>query len=461
MKKFVFLWCALGMMTLSRVFADETVSLNRSVAIALANNSEYKIAQLKVKSAEEKVNAAWGALMPSLESEASLTRQGAENGFMALSDGQYDIKIVQLRFGINPGNFYHTLQSSRAQHVIALQELRKVKCETEYRVIKAYFDVILARDIEKMKRDSLVLYAENLKDVKNLYKTGTVPKYELLQAQVQHKNLEVQVLDAESKTKLSIDYFNYCLGVKDKKYVPDALVMNAAYRKPLEGESAIKMLSETALKNRPEIMQISLKNEALKHKRDSIASAYLWPTFSIAGWYGKSKLMPNEVDLGLPPSSPFSPDFSAITGSESWQTTWQIRVAATYRWGSLLPVDQAKSYVREEEEELKAAAEELENLSRLIGLSIRSSHAKLLTASISIDTQKEGVALAEEGLRIARESYKAGVIKNSELIAAEYALTAAKTGLITSLYNYHTAVAELRKELGVAEDEIIFVEKGK
>ncbi len=449
------------MLTLSTLLAEEMVSLDRAISIALANNSEYKIAQIKVKAAEEKVNAAWGALMPSLESEASLSRQGAESGFMALSDGQYDIKIVQLRFGINPGNFYHTLQLSRNEHVIALTELRKVKFETEYRVIKSYFDVILARDIENMKKDSLELYAENLRDVKNLYKTGTVPKYDLLQAQVQHKSLEVQLLDAENKTKLAIDYFNYCLGLKNTNYVPDSRVMNAAYRKPLEGESTIKMLCETALKNRPEIMQIFLKNEALKHKRDSIASAYLWPTFSIAGWYGKSKLLPNEVDLNLPPSSPFSSDFSAITGSSSWQTAWQIRVAATYRWGALFPVDQAKSHVREEEEELKAAAEELENLSRLIGLSIRTSHAKLLTASLSIDTRKEGVALAQEGLRIARESYKAGVIKNSELIAAEYTLTAAKTGLITSLYNYHMAVAELRKELGVSEDEIIFVEKGR
>lgn len=461
MRKIIVLLCAICQIMQSGAIADETVGLDRAVDIALANNSEYKIAQLKVRSAEEKVNAAWGALMPSIESEVSLTRQDAESGFMALSDGQYDIKIVQLRFGINPGNFYHTLKSSRTQHVIAIQELRRIKFETEYRVIKAYFDVILARDIEKMKKDSLVVYAENLRDVKNLFKTGTVPKYELLQAQVQHKGLEVQVLDAESKTRLSIDYFNYCLGVKDKKYFPDSLVMNAAYRKPLEGESAIKFLSKTALKNRPEIVQISLKGEALKHKRNSIASAYLWPTFTIAGWYGKSKLLPNEVDLNLPPSSPFSPDLSSITGSESWQTTWQIRVAATYRWGSLFPVDQVKAYVREEEEELKAVAEELENISRLICLSIRSSHAKLLTASLSIDTQKEGVALAEEGLRIARESYRAGVIKNSELIAAEYALTAAKTSLITSLYNYHVAVAELRKELGIAEDEIIFMEKGK
>ncbi len=60
----------------------------------------------------ERVNHAWRMLYPGLESEASLARQGAESGFLSLANGQYDIKLVQVRFGINPVAFYHTLQMS-------------------------------------------------------------------------------------------------------------------------------------------------------------------------------------------------------------------------------------------------------------------------------------------------------------------------------------------------------------
>ncbi|HPA72297.1 MAG TPA: TolC family protein, partial [Spirochaetota bacterium] len=173
--------------------------------------------------------------------------------------------------------------------------------------------------------------------------------------------------------------------------------------------------------------------------------------------YGKTKLMPNEIEMQM---GPFSPDFSQISGTDQWQTTWQVRVAATYRWGSLLPTDPVKASVREEDEQLKLAAEELASVRKLIGISIRSGYSKLLTSSMTIKSQRENVATAEEGLRIARESYRAGVIKNSDLIAAEYALTSAKTGFINAVYNYHVALAELRRETG-GDDAIIFTEERK
>lgn len=58
--------------------------------------------EIRLKEADEKISAVWGELFPVLESEAAATRQYAEKGFMSLSDGQLDLKVVQMRFGINP-----------------------------------------------------------------------------------------------------------------------------------------------------------------------------------------------------------------------------------------------------------------------------------------------------------------------------------------------------------------------
>ncbi len=87
--------------------APEKISMEKALAVALENNQEYKIARYRLGEAREKVRASWGQLMPVLESEASMLRQGAESGFLSLSDGQYDIKFVQLRFGFYPGIFYN------------------------------------------------------------------------------------------------------------------------------------------------------------------------------------------------------------------------------------------------------------------------------------------------------------------------------------------------------------------
>ncbi|HPB80963.1 MAG TPA: TolC family protein, partial [Spirochaetota bacterium] len=151
-----------------------SIGLEESVRTALMRNHDYRIALQNMKAAKEKVSTAWGQLMPALESEASMLRQGAENGFMSLSDGQYDIKVVQLRFGINPGAFYNSLMYSRKSYIAAKEELKRIKSEIEYRVITSYFDYILAREIVTMRKESMDLYRQNLRDVKNLFRTGTV-----------------------------------------------------------------------------------------------------------------------------------------------------------------------------------------------------------------------------------------------------------------------------------------------
>lgn len=437
------------------------IDVNASIATALQNNHEYRIAVRKMRAADEKVDAAWGALMPALESEASLLRQNAESGPLSMTDGQYDLKLVQLRFGINPGSFYHTLQLSRKNRMAASEEVKRIRSQVEYNVIKAYFDCIITGEMEKMKRDSLALYTENLRDVKNLYRTGSVPKFEFLQAQVQAKGLEPQVLEAQNGHRLAVDMFNYHLGYETRKHLPDDAVMKADFRTPKgDPDAAVARLQASALKNRPEVVQVEMKRDAAHHRREAGASMYLWPTFSVAGYYGKTKYMPNEVDLNFPPMPGGGPDFSQISGTDQWQTTWQVRVAATYRWGSLIPTDPVKASVREEDEQLKLAGEELASVRQLIGISIRSGYSKLLTSSMTIKSQRDNVETAEEGLRIARESYRAGVIKNSELIAAEYALTSAKTGFINAVYNYHVALAELKKETG-GDEGIIFTEERK
>ena len=55
--------------------AQVKITVDDAVKTALANNREYKIAQIRAGEAKEQVTLAWNQLMPSIESEAALTRQ--------------------------------------------------------------------------------------------------------------------------------------------------------------------------------------------------------------------------------------------------------------------------------------------------------------------------------------------------------------------------------------------------
>lgn len=434
------------------------ISLDEAVRIALDGNHDYRIAELRARESGERVDAVWGQLMPVLESEASMTRQYAENGPMSMSDGQADIKFIQMRFGINPGVFYNSLQASKKSYSASREELRRVKSDVEFSVIKSYFDLLLADEIIGLRKNSIEVLKANLGDVKNMYGAGAVPKFEMLQAQVQLMNQEPELFRAESGSRVALEMFNYTLGSRRNAFTVKRDILDAEV-KPVEctdPDRKIDMLTSVALRNRPEVIQVRRKIEAAEHSENIYSSYYLWPSFSVGGYYGMTKLAPNEINSTIStPFGPIKPDFSAISGTDEWQNTWQVRVAATYRWGALFPTDSVRAQEREERLKMKEGEEELARLRSAISVSINSAYSKLLTAHMTINSQRENVKTAEEGLRIARESYRAGVIKNSELLSSEFALTSAKTSYINALYSYYVALAELRKETGIEDDMVI------
>jgi len=433
----------------------KSITVDEAVSIALENNHDYKIAELKLKESDEKVNAVWGELLPVFESEASMMRQHADKGFMSLSDGQYDIKFVQMRFGINPGYFYNSLKLSREVYIASKEEVKRIKSETELQVIKSYFSLITAEEMITLRKDSIDQLKSNLKDVQNMYSTGSIPKFDLLQAKVQLNSQLPILLEAENNYKTALDYFNYILG-SSGFYKADLSVLENTIEKISreDMEKKIDMLTSAALKNRPELIQMQKKIDASGRKENMYDSYYLWPTFSAGGYYGMTKNDPNEINTGI--SGPFAPDFSQITGDDKWQKTWQVKVAATYRWSSLFGLDSNNSLSREEELMAKEGEVELLKLKRLIAININSGYSKLLTSYLTILSHKENVETAGEGLRIARESFRAGVIKNSDLLSSELSLTTAKTGYINAINSYYTALAELKKETGLGDTSIIF-----
>ena len=437
----------------------QSIMLEDAIRIAKQNNLDYKIASNKQKAESEKVKQAWGMLFPIIESEASMLRQGADSGFMALTDGQYDIKVVQLKFGINPGIFYNSLQLSRKGYIASTEEVKRIQSEIEYNVIESYFNLLLAGEMILLRKETIQLLQENVKDVLSMYKTGSVPRYEVLQAQVQLKSQEPLLLEAENRYRLAEEMFNYHLGLDERRYTADHGIMENEHFRIAERDidSFVKRLGGVALKNRPEVIQLKAKKEIAGYVKGINSSYYLWPTFTVGGYYGFNKAIPNVSTAFIPtPSGPGYLDLKQIAGSGRWQQNWQVRVAATYRWDALIPLNSTRGQEREAKARMQEAEEELNKLKRLIIISMKSSYSNLLTSYQMIVSHKENLQKSAEGLRIARESYRAGVIKNSELFGAQVQLTQAKTGYINAVNTYYQSQAKLMKDIGIDDIGILF-----
>jgi outer membrane protein TolC len=440
--------------------ALKKISLEDAIVMAKQSNPDYRIAIQRQKADHEKINQAWGTLLPVIESQASLVRQGADTGFLSMQEGQYDIKLVQVKFGINPGMFYNALQMSRKAYIASTEEVKRIKSEVEFNVIESYFNLILAEEMITIRKETVKLLQENLKDVTSMYKTGSVPRYELLQAQVQLKSQEPLLLEAQNKYRLAQELFNYQLGIDQRTYTADRTIIEKDNYRVAEQDidDFVRRVGGVALKNRPEIIQLKMKKEIAGHMKNINNSYFLWPTFMVGGFYGYNKAFPNMTEAYIPTSNGGIGymDLSKIAGDRKWQPNWQVAVAATYRWSALIPADSTRAQAREARERMREAEEEISKVRRLVMISVKSSYSNLLTSYQTIYSHRENVEKAKEGLRIARESYRAGVIKNSELFGAQVLLTQAQAGYINAINTYYQSLAKLRKDIGTEDEGIIF-----
>ena len=453
--------CFIFIFTSLPAFAGQTqITLNEAVSTAVTQNRDLAAAGKRAEQTKEKVTQAWGSLLPVIESQGSASRQYAESGIQALSDGAYDIRAVQVTFGVNPGALYHAVKIASEENAAVREEIRRVRYQVTSDVIQSYFSIVRARQILAIRKDSLSQLQSNYRDVSNLYKNGSVSRFDLLQAEVQMKSAEPLVLEAETILAVSLDAFNLTLGAQSGTYEPVTKAEKSpAIRLPADDAKILASLTQSAMKNRPEIVQLDLRRQQTGHIAAAQESLWLWPTFSIGGNYGWNRSLANSPSIQGNPA--MAGALSSVFGGDSWQNTWQIRAAATYRWDTLLPFSTQHAKKREAD----AAAEELRitlaQIKQGVEVAVRKDYYSFKTALLTISARTENIVTAEEGLRIARESYKEGIVRNSELLSAESALTAARGAYTDALYTCYASMANLQRDTGVDSLPIFFEEEQK
>ncbi|MDY6967198.1 MAG: TolC family protein [Spirochaetota bacterium] len=443
---------------ISGILLAETVSLNRSITISLENNNNYKRAFESANESSQKVKEVWGMLWPTLSTDATYTRLGAEAGMSSSIDAQYDIKFINGNITVNPGIFYNSLKASRSAHVIAVSDLRKVKSETTIQTISLYYGVMLARESVKMRKESLEALKENLKTVTTGYEKGILSRLDFLRAKVAFSNAKTMLINSENDYLTALSGLNIHLGYEidyplkissGSTTVSDKMLTPIGSKASRKGDFVNNMIGE-ALKNRPELIQIRKKREAEVFSAKAQESFYMWPTFFIDGSYGQSK----SVSSGSSESTG-DPQMDAIMSGlqenftpSGWNREWAITFGASYRWGALSPLDPSHAKSKQNRSKAKQTEFQLKDFIKAVKLEVKRGYLKLKSAQNSLNAQKGNIETAEETLKVSIVQFKNGIIDNTRLLEANVQLTTARTLFIQSLFNYQVAKAELNKAIG-------------
>lgn len=433
-----------------------TLTLEESIETAMKNSMSIKTAEEKVKLAEQKVNEARSAMLPSASVTGSYTYLGKtdtssfssllgggmggfgapsgieQSGFGGMPGIPFTIKIPKDNYNVGLsvkqplftwGKIFNAYKQSKLALEAEKQGLEAVRQQVIFDTTKAFYSVLLADQLVKVTQMAVDQVQAHVKVAQDLVDAGMATDFDLLRAKVQLANVRSQLIKMQNLSKLAKDGFKNTIGLN---LDADINLKGEITYRPFEAD--LDSLLKLAMENRPELKQLEIQ-EQIGEKIVSLAKAGNKPNLAFVYNYAYKSNADTIKDV-------FSQD--KYKWNNSWNMTFALSLPLFDGFATRAKVKQAKSAVNQ----IKIGKEQLVNA---IILDVRSSFMSFQEAKELLKVQDETVQQAEESLRIANLRYKNGMITSVELMDAELAFTQAQTNYSNALNDYVIAIAKLEK----------------
>ena len=421
------------------VFAEDPLTLESSIDIALKNSIVINIAKEGIKSATAQKKEAFTGFFPKFSTSYSYTRLNDDpimklpNGFpippfnhpMEMITGTQDnynwtIQAKQPLFA-GGGIMANYQANSIGEDAAHLEETAKYQ-DVVQEVKIAYFNILRAQRIQDATRQSVEMLNAHRDVAENYFNVGMIPKNDLLHAEVELANGKQSLVRAKNAVELAKSSFNTVL--KRKIFTPVEVVDILAYH-PLN--QSFEECLNVAQQARPEL-KISSLRAAQAGKLVRVAQSDYFPTLSLVGNYTR---------FGDNPS---------VSGSDfKDQESWYLMAVASWNfweWGKTkFRVDASKA---KENQALEASKE----LNDQITLEIKNAYLILQETESQIVVWQKVIEQAEENFRISEERYKERVATSTEVLDAQTLLTKAKSEYANALGDYNVNYAKLQRAMG-------------
>ena len=444
MKHKIILWAffaVLPFFLISRIlYAEELLTLEESIDIALKNSRTIISAQEGVKAATALKRESATGFLPKFNTSYSYTRlseapfsrfQGLPAPLTALNGTEipagtqdnYSWSIEARQPLFTGGGLIANYQANKIGEDAARMEATAKQQDVVQEVKIAYFNILYAQKIRETAQQSVEMLTAHRDVADNFFKVGMIPKNDLLHAEVELANGRLNLIKAQNAVELTKARFNTIL--KRQISMPVQIADVLQYR-PLEKQ--LDECFEIALKNRPELKIASLKAAQAAKLVKAAQSEYL-PTLSLVGNYTRSG------------------DNPSVSGSDfKDMENWYVMGVASWNfweWGKTkFRVDAGRA---REIQALEAAKE----LNDMITLEIKNAYLNLQEAEKQIAVSQKVIEQADENFRITQERFKERVATSTEVLDAQTLLTKAKAQYANALGDFNISQAKLDRAMGI------------
>ena len=423
-------------LTPNYVFAQEVLTLESSIEIALKNSIVLGIAREGVRGATAQKRESITGFLPKFNTSYSYTRLNEEPSFrfpgvpplIPASDvvtgtkDNYSWKIEARQPLFTGGGLVASYQaSSIGEDVAQIEETAKYQ-DVVQDVKIAYYEILRAQKIQETAQQSVEMLTAHRDVADNYFKVGMIPKNDLLHAEVELANGKQTLIKAQNAVEITKARFNTIL--KRKIFTPVEIVDVLNYQpfgKPLEE------CIDIALQNRPELKVATLKARQAG-KLVNVARSEYFPTLSIIANYER-----------------FGDDSSVSGSAYKEAENWNVMGVASWNfweWGKTkFRVDASSA----KENQAIGAQKELQDQ---IALEIKYASLNLQEAEKQIAVSRQVIEQAQENFRISEERFKERVATSTEVLEAQTLLTKAKSEYANALGDYNINYAKLERAMG-------------
>ncbi|HEY9167256.1 MAG TPA: TolC family protein [Candidatus Kryptonia bacterium] len=400
---------------------SDTLTLSQCVQIALKRNPQIRVAEGGLEASQADLKLTRSTLLPQVSASAGVTRSGGT--FLIgniVRNGDYDnytsgFQAQQLVFDF--GKSYTKLSASGSLVDAAGQSLRSASQDVIVNTYIAYFNYLAAVRVLEVDNETVRQAEDHLTQARAFYTAGTVPQYDVVNAEVSVANDSVSLIQAENGLKIARVQLENVIG----QSLPNNFILSDVLEVS-HVDISVNDAIDSAIANRPELLASEAEVEAGKSLLASAWTTNL-PNISASGGYNWRGLQLNPLysgwNVGVTVTLPIFQGFALDAG-----------------------VDQARA-------NLKTAEASNDLVMQSLTLDVQQQDFALQEASQRTRAARVLVEQAGEALRLAVARYNSGTGSALETTDAQVTLANARITYIQSLYDYNVSYARLERAMGV------------
>ncbi len=419
--------------TMGQALAQELeLDLKTVIRIAQKNNPQIDIARQQKYQKKGLLTQAISGYLPHLSTEAGIGQQYIDN---LQPDDQDTISHASLRASQLIYDFGHTggaIAAGRNNLEAARDNLIQTRKDVVFACKQKFYLVLARKRLIEVEKAAVANYKQQLYRARKYYEAGIRTKIDVTNAGVNLANAQLALLRARSNLKISRARLEQVLGLKPNHGLyrlinNDGALQELAANKPPLTDS-VEILLETAFSSRSDMKAVNSFIKAAKAEIRRARSGY-FPSIQAQASY-------DAYDTDLP----------------STADQWYFGVNLTWEIFSGFQTRGETVTARARFDEITASLKELE---LAITQEVTDSWLRGIEYRDSVDISDETMQLAAENFYLADRRYKAGLNDMIEYNDAQLSLTRSQSSLVTTYYDYLTALARIENVVGVTPEMVV------